>query len=70
MTRSYAVALVFLEVRVISGLTGLDGNNRATELLVWMCVILAVPIADIVLKWREFKRGRTIQSKAAAAKAA
>jgi uncharacterized membrane protein len=70
MTRSYAVALVFLEVRVISGLTGLDGNDKAGEIIVWMCVIFAVPIADIILNWREFKRGRPTQNRAAAAKAA
>jgi uncharacterized membrane protein len=66
MTRSYAVALVFLEVRVISGLLRLDNNERATEIIVWMCVIFAVPLADIVLNWREFKRARITQSKAAA----
>ena len=66
MTRSYAVALVFLEVRVISGVFGFDNNTAATEVIVWMCVIFAVPIADIVLNWREFKRGRAAQNRAAA----
>lgn len=70
MTRSYAVALVFLEVRVISGIFGFDNNLMATEVIVWMGVIFAVPIADIVLNWREFKRGKITQQKAAAAKAA
>ena len=66
MTRSYAVALVFLEVRVILGLTRLDNNEMASEVVVWMCVIFAVPLADIVLNWREFKRGNITQGKAAA----
>jgi uncharacterized membrane protein len=66
MTRSYAVALVFLEVRVISGLTGLDSNDRAGEIIVWMCVIFAVPLADIVLNWREFRRGKITPARAAA----
>ncbi len=66
MTRSYAVALVFLEVRVISGLLGLDNNERAGEIIVWMCVIFAVPLADIVLNWREFGRPNIIKAKAAA----
>jgi len=70
MTRSYAVALVFLEVRVISGVFGFDNSPMATEVIVWMCVICSVPIADIVLNWREFKRGKITQQKAAAAKAA
>jgi uncharacterized membrane protein len=66
MTRSYAVALVFLEVRVISGLAGFDNSERATEILVWMCVLFAVPLADIVLNWREFKRPNISKAKAAA----
>jgi uncharacterized membrane protein len=66
MTRSYAVALVFLEVRVISGLLGLDNNERAGEVIVWMCVIFALPLADIVLNWREFTRATITKSKAAA----
>ncbi len=70
MTRSYAVALVFLEVRVISGIVGFDNSLMATEVLVWMCVIFSVPLADIVLNWSEFKRSKITQQKAAAAKAA
>ncbi len=70
MTRSYAVALVFLEVRVISGIFGFDNSLMASEVIVWMGVIFAVPLADIVLNWREFKRGKLTQQKAAAAKAA
>ncbi len=66
MTRSYAVALVFLEVRVISGVLGLDDNLAASEVIVWICVIFAVPLADIVLNWREFKRAKITQTKAAA----
>jgi len=66
MTRSYAVAIVFLEVRVISGLLGFDHNEMATEVLVWTCVIFAVPLADIVLNWGEFTRARATKMKAAA----
>jgi len=66
MTRSYAVALVFIEVRVIQGLLGLDSSIVAGEVIVWMCVILAVPLADIVLNWREFKRVNVNKAKAAA----
>jgi hypothetical protein len=35
-------------------------------MIVWMCVIFAVPPADIVLNWREFKRGKITQGKAVA----
>ena len=70
MTRSYAVALVFLEVRVISGVFGFDNSAQAGEIIVWMGVIFAVPLADIVLNWRDFTRAKITHHKAAAAKAA
>ena len=42
MTRSFAVALVFLEVRVVLGITGWEKLGvAATETVVWAC--LAVP---------------------------
>ncbi len=70
MTRSYAVALVFLEVRVLGGLLHVDDSLMATEVLVWTCVIFSVPLADIVLNWREFKRPKITSNKAAAKAAA
>jgi hypothetical protein len=60
MTRSYAVALVFLEVRVISGLGGWDNSLQATETIVWTCLIFAVPLADIVLQWQDFRRSKPV----------
>ena len=59
MTRSYAVALVFFEVRLISGVFGLDDSNSATETIVWTCVALAIPLADVVLQFQEFLRTRS-----------
>ncbi len=67
MTRSYAVALVFLEVRLIGGLTGLDQNIKATETIVWTCLIFAVPLADIVLHWQDFRRSKPAATKQRAA---
>jgi len=62
MTRSYAVAIVFLEVRVILGLTGWENLGiAATETVVWVCVAFAIPLADIVLQWQDFRRRRTIE---------
>ncbi len=58
MTRSFAVALVFLEVRVIGGLTGLDNNPAAIETIVWSCVALSLLSADIVLQVQELRRSR------------
>ena len=39
MTRSYAVALVFFEVRLISGILGLDDSETASETIVWLSLI-------------------------------
>lgn len=58
MTRSYAVALVFFEVRAISGIFGLDFTPGATETIVWSCVAAAIPLADIVLQLQESWRTR------------
>lgn len=54
MTRSYAVALVFVEVRVISGVLGLDDAGFAMgELIAWICLVLAIPLADVVLQLQD-----------------
>jgi uncharacterized membrane protein len=58
MTRSFAVALVFLEVRVISGLGGWDTNPVAGETIVWVCVGASLLVADIVLQAQESWRSR------------
>lgn len=59
MTRSYAVALVFFEVRLISGVFRLDDKGLAVaELVVWICVAFAIPLADIALQIQESFRSR------------
>ncbi|HXZ78567.1 MAG TPA: DUF2306 domain-containing protein [Terriglobales bacterium] len=64
MTRSYAVAIVFLEVRVILGLTGWEKlGTAAAETVVWVCVACAIPLADIVLQWQDFRRSRALETK-------
>ncbi len=60
MTRSFAVALVFLEVRVIAGIGGYDANLTAIEAIVWICNGLALLLADIVNQWQDLRpQGRT-----------
>jgi uncharacterized membrane protein len=59
MTRSYAVALIFFEVRLISGIFGLDESTIAGDIVVWSCVALAIPLADILLQLQESRRART-----------
>src|SRR5207253_11256348 len=53
MTRSYAVSLTFLEIRLVLGVTGLDQpfNWAITEVVVWMCVALSILIGDFANQW-------------------
>ena len=54
MTRSFAVALVFLEVRVIGGVTGLESLDvHANETIVWACLAFSILSADLVLQWQQ-----------------
>jgi uncharacterized membrane protein len=59
MTRSFCVAIVFLEVRVILGLTGWENLGvAASETVVWTCVGFSLLVADIVLQLQEYYRTR------------
>jgi len=66
MTRSFAVAIVFLEVRVVLGVTGLEkvANGAFNETVVWACVAFSLLFADVVLQWQELRRPRAIAAKA------
>lgn len=55
MTRSFAVALVFLEVRVISGLGGFDQDLAVGEAIVWICCGAALLLADVVNQWQDIR---------------
>jgi len=57
MTRSYAVALTFFEIRFILGLTGLDTppDPAIAEIVVWACVAVAVLVGDIANQWYELQ---------------
>jgi uncharacterized membrane protein len=54
MIRSFACALIFLEVRVISVAFRLP--ETAVEAVVWGCVAAAFPLADLVLQIDESRR--------------
>ena len=62
MTRSFACAIIFLEVRVIIGLFHWD---RYSEAIVWFCVAAAFPLADLVLQIQESLRTRAIPARKA-----
>jgi len=63
MTRSFAVALVFLEGRVIGGVTGWENLDvHANETIVWVCLAFSILSADLVLQWQQLGRQRTVLS--------
>ena len=65
MTRSFAVALVFIEVRVVQGVTGWENLGIAvTETVVWCCLAFSLLSADIVLQVQELWRSRAAPAKA------
>jgi hypothetical protein len=60
MIRSFACALIFLEVRAIMVFFQLP--ETAVEAVVWGCVAAAFPIADLVLQIDELRRPRTARA--------
>jgi uncharacterized membrane protein len=67
MTRSFAVAIVFLEVRVVLGITGWERlGPSVVETVVWMCVAFSLLFADFVLQWQDLSRSRPVPLKAPA----
>jgi hypothetical protein len=65
MTRSLAVALVFLEVRVILGLTGWENLGESVgETVVWTCLGFSLFLADVVLQVQELRRTRAVPANA------
>jgi hypothetical protein len=68
MTRSFAVAIVFLEVRVVLGVTGLEkvGGGAFDEAVVWACVAFSLLFADIALQVQELRSKRSVPARAPA----
>jgi len=66
MTRSFACALIFLEVRLVLTLFSLP--ESAAEIVVWSCVAAAFPLADLVLQVEETLRAKSRPARAAAAR--
>lgn len=63
MTRSFASALIFLEVRATMGVFSIPERNA--EIVVWCCVAAAYPIADFALQMQELYRTRPASAKVA-----
>jgi uncharacterized membrane protein len=61
MTRSFSIALVFLEVRLVLGVTGWENlGPSASETVVWSCNVFALLAADLVLQCQELLRSRPL----------
>lgn len=59
-TRSYALALVFIAGRFVLGITGWETLGvEIVQAIIWACLALAVPLADISLNWRELRNVQT-----------
>jgi hypothetical protein len=60
MIRSYAVALTFLEIRFILGITGLDQpfDWATLEVVVWTCVALSILVGDVANQWYDLAMAR------------
>ena len=55
MTRSYAVALVFFEGRLLGGLLGIDDNVHATMAAIWSCLALSMVFADLANSYDDIR---------------
>ena len=65
MTRSFAVCLVFLEVRAVEGITGWDTLGVSVdETVVWACNVFTLLAADMVLQAQELLRSRPVRKMA------
>jgi hypothetical protein len=65
-TRSYALALVFIAGRFVLGITGWEALGvEIVQAIIWGCLALAVPLADISLNWRELRNVSAVPVKPA-----
>jgi len=55
MTRSYAVALVFFEGRLLGGLLGIDDNVNATMAAIWACLALSMVFAELANSFHDIR---------------
>ena len=61
-TRSYAIALVFIAGRFVLGTTGWETLGiEIVQAIIWSCLALSVPLADIALNWKDLRSKATVQ---------
>ena len=55
-TRSYAIALVFIAARFVMGVTGWETLGvEIVQAIIWSCLALSVPLADVAIHWKELR---------------
>jgi hypothetical protein len=65
-TRSYAIALVFIGGRFVMGITGWETLGvEIVQAIIWACLALSVPLADVAIHWRELRSLSTTPIKSA-----
>jgi len=69
MTRSYAAALTFFEIRLILGVMGWDDDPVIVETVVWSCTASAILIGDIANQIYELRSMRPRRARMPAAAA-
>jgi hypothetical protein len=54
MTRSYAIALVFIVNRFILGITGWELLGvEMVQAIIWACLAMAVLLGDVAIAWND-----------------
>jgi len=67
MTRSYAAALTFFEIRLILGVMGWDNDPVLVETVVWSCTASAILLGDIANQIYELRSMRPRRARIPAA---
>jgi len=63
-TRSYAIALVFIASRFVMGVTGWEALGvEIVQAIIWSCLALSVPLADVAIHWKELRSAVTVPVK-------
>ena len=61
VTRSYAIALVFIAGRFVLGVTGWEALGvEIAQAIIWSCLALSVPLADVAIHWKEIRSAVTV----------
>ena len=68
-TRSYAIALVFVGGRFVMGVTGWETLGvEIVQAIIWSCLALSVPLADVAIHWKELRSTVTVPVKSVASR--